>query len=175
MAAGVLLCAGLFYAIGSRTGQEERARRQVSADGKEAQNKPQPTAETPSGLPRPSPGKPFTKSAYRGVVQPAATRQTETFPAPTATPDGAQEVTTAQPHPTVDEVSHDSAQKARSLWQEVGKQNVNALERLSAMYARGEGVARDCDQARVLARAAAEKNPKGAASLLQELRAAGCE
>lgn len=171
IASGVLLCAGLFYAIGSRTGRERSSFGSDSGSRSVVQG----GASSSSQPSRTSPGARVTPGLRPGLVQPAATRQAESISALPSKDDGAQELAMAERYRTGNGVPQDSAQAVHWLWQAVSKQNGTALARLSAMYARGEGVARDCDQARVLAGAAAQKNPKGATSLLQELQAAGCE
>ena len=61
------------------------------------------------------------------------------------------------------------------LWKAVAKQNVEATVLLSGLYLRGDGVAKNCEQARLLLDAAALKKRKDAAELLRNLRAFGCE
>jgi TPR repeat protein len=81
----------------------------------------------------------------------------------------------AERYRTGDGVPRDSAQAVHWLWRAVAKESGEALERLAVMYAAGEGVAKDCDQAHVLAGAAGRKLPQDVARVQQELRAAGCE
>jgi len=61
------------------------------------------------------------------------------------------------------------------LWKAVAKQNAAATVLLSGMYLRGDGVARNCDQAHLLLDAAAIKGRKDAAELLRNLQAFGCQ
>jgi hypothetical protein len=61
------------------------------------------------------------------------------------------------------------------LWKAVAKQNVEATVLLSGLYLRGDGVPKNCEQARLLLDAAALKKRKDAAELLRNLRAFGCE
>jgi TPR repeat protein len=61
------------------------------------------------------------------------------------------------------------------LWKAVSKQNAAAAVLLSGMYLRGDGVPRNCEQARLLLDAAAIKGRKDAAELLRNLQAFGCE
>jgi hypothetical protein len=60
------------------------------------------------------------------------------------------------------------------LWSAVGKGNVAAEVTLAEMYARGEGVARSCDQARVLLYAAASKGSDEADHQLAQIDRARC-
>lgn len=70
---------------------------------------------------------------------------------------------------------HNQAQAAQWLWKAVGKQNVEATVILSNLYLHGDGVPKNCDQARLLLDAAAIKGRKDAAAQLRNLRAFGCE
>ncbi len=60
------------------------------------------------------------------------------------------------------------------LWKAVGKGNVQAAMTLSDLYLRGDGVAKNCDQARVLLDSAARKGEKAAADRLRNLQSFGC-
>jgi TPR repeat protein len=77
-------------------------------------------------------------------------------------------------------VPRDSKEAARHLWQSVRNKNGAALLALAGLYAKGDGVAQDCDQARVLMDAAT-KQAKSHAQFQraeiarQELRNAGCQ
>ena len=46
--------------------------------------------------------------------------------------------------------ARDSSEAAKLLWRAVGKQNTTAAILLSGLYARGDGVPKSCDQARLL-------------------------
>ena len=50
--------------------------------------------------------------------------------------------------------ARDASEAAKLLWKAVGKQNPTAAILLSGLYARGDGVTRNCDQARLLLLAA---------------------
>jgi hypothetical protein len=63
-----------------------------------------------------------------------------------------------------------SAAAANSLWAAVKKGNVSAEIALADLYARGDGVTKNCDQARVLLRAAAEKGSIASQELAQMIR-----
>ena len=65
--------------------------------------------------------------------------------------------------------SRDSAEAARWLWKAVGKENGRAVLLLSDLYAKGDGVAKSCDQARLLLTIAAKKGNSDAASRLTTL------
>ncbi len=61
------------------------------------------------------------------------------------------------------------------LWKAVAKRNAEATLLLSDIFLRGDGVSKNCDQARVLLDAAASNGNKGAAERLRHLQAFGCE
>jgi hypothetical protein len=63
---------------------------------------------------------------------------------------------------------------ARELWSEIGAGNIAAEVALAELYLRGEGVPRNCEQARVLLRAAAKSGDFQAAQDLRSLRTNGC-
>ena len=62
----------------------------------------------------------------------------------------------------------------QSLWDAVQAGSVSAEVSLADRFARGDGVARNCDQARVLLRAAANKGNKDARLKLYVLESGGC-
>jgi TPR repeat protein len=69
---------------------------------------------------------------------------------------------------------------ARHLWQSVKNQNSSALIVLAGLYAKGDGVSKDCDQANVLLDAATRQAKSHAQFLRVEmtradLRTSGCE
>ncbi len=68
----------------------------------------------------------------------------------------------------------DSAEAAKWLWKAIAKHNGEAALLLSDLYLKGDGVAQNCDQARVLLDAAAVRGVKGAAERLRHLQAFGC-
>jgi hypothetical protein len=70
---------------------------------------------------------------------------------------------------------HSSEQAAEWLWRAVQKENAEATVLLSGLYLRGDGVAKNCDQARLLLDAAAGKGRKDAAEQLQHMAAFGCQ
>ena len=63
---------------------------------------------------------------------------------------------------------------ARLLWKAVGRNNTEAALTLSQLYARGEGVTRNCDQARILLVAAAKRGSAAAAEQLRQFDSAAC-
>jgi TPR repeat protein len=60
------------------------------------------------------------------------------------------------------------------LWKAVGKNNIPAVLMLADLYARGDGVPRSCDQARILLTAALKRGSVEANQKLRELQNSGC-
>jgi hypothetical protein len=105
---------------------------------------------------RPEPGSPSEASAGLGT--------------------GAEELAIAQGYLNgTNGQGRNSADAAQWLWKAVAKDNANATFLLSEMYLRGDGVSKNCDQARVLLDAAALKGVKGAGERLRHLQAFGCQ
>ncbi len=71
--------------------------------------------------------------------------------------------------------SVDTSEAVRLLWLSVEKGNPNAELSLAELYWHGEGVARNCDQTRILLSAAARKGSPEAQKKLQQFRREGCE
>lgn len=71
--------------------------------------------------------------------------------------------------------ARDSGEAARWLWQAVAKKNAAAALLLSDLYLRGDGVPKNCDQARLLLDAAAQKGVSAAGDRLRNLQAFGCQ
>lgn len=91
-----------------------------------------------------------------------------------ATSGGEEDLTTAQRY-LVDMPGPEGHQKAMQyLWSAVEKGNLKAEITLADLYARGEGVTKNCTQARVLLRAAAEKGSSEASNELARLIRTGC-
>jgi len=71
--------------------------------------------------------------------------------------------------------ARDSSEAAQWLWKSVGKQNAVAALLLSDLYVTGDGVPRNCDQARLLLDAAARKGVPGAGERIRDLPNVGCQ
>jgi len=69
----------------------------------------------------------------------------------------------------------DLSEAVRLLWISVEKGNPGAELALAELYWRGEGVAHNCDQARILLSAAARKGSADAGKRLREFEREGCE
>ncbi len=70
--------------------------------------------------------------------------------------------------------TRDSTEAAKLLWKAVRQQNPTAAMLLSQLYARGDGVPKSCDQARLLLVAALKHGLPQAAGQLRDLEARGC-
>ena len=68
-----------------------------------------------------------------------------------------------------------STEAAKWLWKAIAKHNAEASLLLSDMYLKGEGVSKNCDQARVLLDSAALRGVKDAGVRLRHLQAFGCQ
>lgn len=113
------------------------------------------------------------------VTTNAASRQTapvEPLPAQTASsPEGGtQELYLAQGYLGGKHGMRDSAEAAKWLWKAVAKQNTTADVLLADLYISGDGVAKSCDQARLLLSAAAQKGQPSATEKLRQLESGGC-
>jgi len=62
-----------------------------------------------------------------------------------------------------------------ALWVAVGNGDANAEVRLANRYISGDGVAKNCDQARVLLQAAGKRGNELATKRLTELSQVGCQ
>jgi TPR repeat protein len=69
----------------------------------------------------------------------------------------------------------DTSEAAKWLWKSVAKHNGQATVLLSDLYLKGQGVPKNCDQARVLLYSAARKGVAGAGERLRNLPAFGCD
>jgi TPR repeat protein len=123
---------------------------------------------------------PETNAAYSEKESVAQNRAAADAPdlgngaAAPAIDNGAQDLKQAQAFLEGRNVPHDSAAAARLLWRAVGKQNTAASLMLAEMYASGDGVPKNCDQARLLLVAATKKGSAEAAGKLRSLESGGC-
>ncbi len=69
----------------------------------------------------------------------------------------------------------DSREAVDWLWKSVAKRNAEATMLLSDLYLRGNGIGKNCDQARVLLDAAASRGIKEAGVRLRNMQAFGCQ
>jgi len=71
--------------------------------------------------------------------------------------------------------ARDSAEATKWLWKAIAKHNGEATLLLSDLYLKGDGVSKNCDQARVLLDSAARRGIAGAGERLRNLPAFGCQ
>jgi hypothetical protein len=96
--------------------------------------------------------------------------------APALPGNGSEEFAMAQSYLNgTDGKERNSEEAATWLWKAVAKRNAAATLRLSDLYLKGDGVAKNCDQARVLLDAAASRGSKDAGERLRHLQSFGCE
>jgi len=89
---------------------------------------------------------------------------------------GAQELALAQRYLNGAEgQERNSSEAAKWLWKAIAKHNADATLLLSDLYLKGDGVEKNCYQARVLLDAAAGRGLKGAGDRLRHLQAFGCQ
>ena len=142
----------------------------------------------PTGIPPASPVQDQTQPAAKSRKEPVAEARSMPQIVPVAagsaavsssTPtaqSGAEELAMAEKYLNGSQgVTRDNEEAVQWLWKAVRKRNMAATMALSDLYLRGDGVAKSCDQARVLLDAAARKGGKAAAERLRNLRAFGCE
>ena len=112
------------------------------------------------------------KSQVRLATQVSNAMTSQPSPGP-ANQGGAEELATAEKYL---KSGPGGAQQAIGwLWKAVAKQNAAATMVLSDLYLRGEGISKNCDQARLLLDAAARKGESAAAERLRNLQSYGCQ
>lgn len=87
---------------------------------------------------------------------------------------GAEELRLAREYLEGKRVPRDSTAAADWLWKAVRKQNSTATLLLANLYLLGDGVPKNCEQARLLLGAAASRGNPQAAGKLRELESNGC-
>ena len=89
---------------------------------------------------------------------------------------GAEELLMAQRYMDgTDGMPRDRAEAAKWLWKSMAKHNNAATLMLADLYLKGDGVPKNCDQARVLLDDAALKGIKDAGERLRNIQAFGCQ
>ena len=102
--------------------------------------------------------------------------QNERTPTTANPADGSEELAVAQRYLSgVGGQRRDGAEAAKWLWKSIAKHNSEATLLLADLYLKGEGVSKNCDQARVLLDSAARKGMAGAGERLRNLQAFGCQ
>ncbi len=88
---------------------------------------------------------------------------------------GAAELAQAEHYLSPTSGTRDTSEAAKWLWKSVSKENSRAVLLLSELYAKGDGVPKSCDQARLLLSVAAKKGNTDAATRLQAFDSSGCQ
>jgi hypothetical protein len=89
---------------------------------------------------------------------------------------GTEELAMAQRYlEGIDGQEPNRAEAAKWLWKAMGKHNSRATLLLADLYLKGEGVSKNCDQARVLLDSATREGMKEAGERLRHLQAFGCQ
>jgi len=115
-----------------------------------------------------------TEDGSGAANQPTAKREKAPAARPVSKPiatNGSEELSRAQQY--LD--GRNSAQAAPWLWKSVSKHNGPATLLLADLYLKGDGVSKNCDQARILLDSAARKGVAGAGERLRHLSAFGCQ
>lgn len=111
-------------------------------------------------------------SLPHGISRPPKADPTETA----AGTGGGEELVVAQGYLNgTNGQGRNSSEAAKWLWKAIAKHNSEASLLLSDLYLKGEGVSKNCDQARVLLDAAALQGVKDAGVRLRHLQAFGCQ
>jgi hypothetical protein len=110
-----------------------------------------------------------TLAVQRQKLSPNSSEPSETAPG-----NGARELLLARHYLDGKAGTRDTPEAVKWLWKAVGKQNTSAVMLLADLYIRGDGVTKNCDQARLLLGAAAKKGSGEAATKLRTLESDGC-
>jgi len=109
------------------------------------------------------------------AASPSTSATEKNPPAETLAGNGADELAVAQRYLNgTDGERRNPAEAAKWLWKAMGKHNGNATVLLADLYLKGEGVPKNCDQARILLDSAALRGMKDAGERLRHLQAFGC-
>jgi len=140
-----------------------------------------PDASTPSDRPTATapPEASSTRSrasTVRRKPAPAEPPASSSLAAEVSTGNGAEELAIAQRYlDGTDGQARNRAEAAKWLWKAMGKHNAQATLLLADLYLEGEGVSKNCDQARVLLDSATRGGMKEAGERLRHLQAFGCQ
>jgi len=128
----------------------------------------QPTPSQPSSV------SPAQRTSAKVEPSPAAAPEPTNRPSPPAAEGGSQELSLAQGYLQGKHGTRDSAEAAKWLWKAVAKKNSTADVLLADLYMNGDGVPKNCTQARLLLVAAVQKGQPTAAEKLRGIESGGC-
>lgn len=154
----------------AQTATTAPAEAQKQAARKPAETQPETQPPVKSAQAEGQKGAPPTRSASNKERLPVAASLTSRD---STAANGAEEMNQAVRY--LSGGNRDTRAAARLLWKAVGKENGRASVLLADLYARGDGVAKNCDQAQLLLMAAAKKGVPDSASKLRFLRTTGCK
>ena len=137
---------------------------------------PSPPKPAESAKPAESPKQLETVASGMNAPAPASQSTVDNVERVSFQGNGAEELATAQHflHGSTGQ-ARDSAEAAKWLWKSIAKHNGPAMLELADLYLKGDGVAKSCDQARVLLDSAARRGMSGAGARLRNLQAFGCQ
>jgi hypothetical protein len=137
----------------------------------------QPSGEPVASAPAPHvPAKPGSGSRSATAATSTAIPAATTLPPGVSKGAGSEELAVAKNYLNGNgSTPRDTAEAAKWLWKAVAKKNAEATGLLATLYLEGDGIPKNCDQARLLLDAAARKGIKGAAERLGHLQAFGCQ
>jgi hypothetical protein len=146
------------------------------------------TAEAPAATPAPTQPVPApaavpatrdnsqSKARENGTIATVSDKQTPPALQQASLGNGEEELAIAQRYLSGGTgLQRNSAEAAQWLWKSIAKHNSSATLLLADLYLRGDGVSKNCDQARVLLDSAARKGVEGAGERLRNLQAFGCQ
>jgi TPR repeat protein len=120
--------------------------------------------------------KPETEIVGNSRPQPTPAAEREHIPAAADAGRGEKELSMAKKYLSgADGKQRDTAEASKWLWMSVAKHNDKATLLLADLYLKGDGVSKNCEQARVLLDSAARKGTSGAGERLRNLPAFGCQ
>lgn len=135
--------------------------------------------QTPTAQNAPAADKsaPVHDSSRKEPLKQAATRApAKAVPAPGSSGKGAEELSIAERYLSgTSGERRDTAEASKWLWRSVAKHNEQASVLLADLYLHGDGVSKNCDQARVLLDSAARRGIPAAGERLRNLQAFGCQ
>ena len=149
------------------------------------QSAPQTNTTAESTTPKPAP-----KPAETLHVPVTASAEPRTLPSPrqstspnasnvgqqSSQGNGSEDFAVAQRYLSgADGMGRDGSEAAKWLWKAISNHNGPAMVALADLYLRGDGVSKNCDQARVLLDSAAQRGVAGAGTRLRNLQAFGCQ
>jgi len=135
-----------------------------------------PTGNSRDRLGQPSQTRPQARGAAPAGSSPPSPPEAKAQPAIVSSATGAEELAQAKSYLNGSSgKTRDSSEAAKWLWKAVAKQNAEAADLLATLYLTGDGVTKNCDQARVLLDAAVRKGSPAAAERLTHIPEFGCE